>query len=91
MGTSGFADTFSAPGAWLRAYSMNGRASITRAVRSARILLNSSVDTSGVFWLGSSNVPWKMLVLGWAATREAATMHPSVTDTIRLAAQFIRM
>ena len=47
METPGFGATLSAPGMWLMAYSMWGRASSTRALPAARIRCSSAVLTSG--------------------------------------------
>src|SRR5207302_7435962 len=56
MGTPGLGATLSAPGTWLTAYSLNGRESNTVALWSVRTFWSSAVETSGVFWLGSTSV-----------------------------------
>src|SRR5262245_35256168 len=76
---------------WLTAYSMNGRASSTRLAGVLRICLSSSVETSAVFWFGSSKVPWNTLAPGWAGATVGTTRNPSVTSATTLAVQVLRI
>src|SRR5215468_9549896 len=75
----GLPRTLIAPGMWLIAYSLGGRASKTTALPVARMPRRSSVLISDVFWLGSSSVACTIVFTVSAPTGSSGMTHIAIT------------